>query len=350
MCKKNELRLLEGLTGKGITLNTRSLARYTADNGVLVTVRCTRRRGNIGLSPKLLGIQPGKWKEDSQEFFTAHINMGRLTLIPKEMEAKLSRLESQARGLVEKASINGNYVPLAELGELREDFAEVRKNYLDAIEEVAQNWDTLVSDFKRGVREMVEARCKGKILKKDRDRLIAEIFSKIPTIVDYRTYASMELELRAFPTTGTTSDGLAPDLEDALNATWKNDVVANAIKGIETSIGEIFSLCCRIIDTYSTAGKIHGRSTNALNRMAARAKKLNVFANPLLELLASRLGCVGDLADEDIAECVEDCMLDTIQYANATGINLDMSICPYTGEQIDGMLETRKLFDEKKGA
>ena len=37
MCKKNEVKLLEGLTGKGVTLNTRSLARYTADNGVLVS-------------------------------------------------------------------------------------------------------------------------------------------------------------------------------------------------------------------------------------------------------------------------------------------------------------------------
>ena len=51
MCKVNELRLLEGLTGKGITLNTRSLAKYTADNGVLANVRCTRRRGNITLPP-----------------------------------------------------------------------------------------------------------------------------------------------------------------------------------------------------------------------------------------------------------------------------------------------------------
>ena len=349
MCKKNELRLLEGLAGKGVTLNTRSLARYTADNGVLVSVRCTRRRGNIGLPPKLLGIQPGKWKEDSQEFFTNHINMGRLTLIPKEMEAKLSKLEGQARSLAEKASINGNYVPLAGLGELREEFVEVRKDYFDAIEEVAQEWETLVSDFKRGVREMVEACCKRKVLKKDRERLISEIYSKIPTITDYRAYASMELELRAFPTTGTTTEGLAPDLEDALNATWRDDVVANAIKGIETGIGEIFSQCCRIIDVYSTAGKIHGRSTNALTRLAGRAKKLNVFANPMLESLGTRLDRIGDLKDDEIAERLEDCMLDIIQYANAPGISLDMSVCPYTAEQIEGMLEVRKMFD-KEGA
>ena len=40
MCKLNEKRLLEGLSGKGIELNARALARYTAENGVLVNVHC----------------------------------------------------------------------------------------------------------------------------------------------------------------------------------------------------------------------------------------------------------------------------------------------------------------------
>lgn len=349
MCKVNELRLLEGLTGKGITLNTRSLAKYTADNGVLANVRCTRRRGNITLPPKALGLHPDKWKDSSQEFFAEHVNLGRLTLIPKEKEAKLSQLEGQARSLVEKATVNGNYVPLCALSELREDFKEIRQQYLDAVEDVAQNWESITEDFKTGVQKMVAARCKGKVLKRDRERVIKEIFSRIPSMADYRSYATMELELRAFPTTGVTTEGLLPDLEDALNATWKDDVVANAIKGIEAGIGEIFSQCCRIIDTYTRVGKIHGRSTNAPNRIAARSKKLNVFANPMLESLASRLECIGDLNDDDIAERVEDCLLDAIQYARSTGINLDMSECPYTEEQIRDMLEVKVKF-EKKGA
>ena len=173
--------------------------------------------------------------------------------------------------------------------------------------------------------------------------------SAIPSESDYRAYADLTLEVRAFPTTGVTTEGLAPDLQDALNATWKDDLVANAIKGIETGIGEIFSLCCKIIGTYTKAGKIHGRSTNALNRIAVRAKKINVFANPMLESLASRLENVGNLSDADVADCVEDCLLDAVQYARATGINLDMSKCPYTEEQLDDMLEARKMF-EKKGA
>lgn len=349
MCKPNQKKLLEGLAGKGIELNARALARYTAENGVLVNVHCSRKRGRIGLPPKMLGIHPEKWKDDSQEFFAEHINMGRLTLIPKEKEAILSNLEGKARSLVEKASVNGNYVPLVAYDELRTDFEELRKQYLDAIDAVAQEWGPITENFKSGVRHMVDSRCK-KVLKRDRERLIATILSAIPSESDYRTSADLTLEVRAFPTTGVTTEGLAPDLQDSLNATWKNDVVANAIKGIEVGIGEIFSLCCSILATYTKAGKIHGRSTNALNRIAVRAKKLNVFANPMLESLASRLENIGDLDDCDIADRVEDCMLDAIQYARATGIKLDMSKCIYSAEQLDDMLAARKMFEEKKGA
>lgn len=350
MCKLNEKRLLEGLSGKGIELNARALARYTAENGVLVNVHCSRKRGHIGLPPKLLGIHPEKWKDDSQEFFAEHINMGRLTMIPKDKETLLSSLEGRARSLVEKASVNGNYVPLASYDELRADFEEVRKQYFGAVEEVAQGWSAITEDFKKGVREMVEARCRKKMLKRDREKLIASILSAIPSESDYRAYADLTLEVRAFPTTGVTTEGLAPDLQDALNATWKDDVVANAIKGIEMGIGEIFSLCCSIMTTYTNVGKIHGRSTNALNRIAVRAKKINVFANPMLESLASRLENVGDLNDADVADCVEDCLLDTVQYARTTGISLDMSKCCYTEEQLTDMLGARKMFEEKKGA
>ena len=43
--------LLEGLSGKGIQLNTGALARFTAENGVLVDISCGRLRGRVSLPP-----------------------------------------------------------------------------------------------------------------------------------------------------------------------------------------------------------------------------------------------------------------------------------------------------------
>ena len=48
--------LLEGLSGKGIEIRVGSLARYTAENGVLVGISCGRTRGRFTLPPKLLDV------------------------------------------------------------------------------------------------------------------------------------------------------------------------------------------------------------------------------------------------------------------------------------------------------
>lgn len=50
--------LLEGLSDKGIAIRVSTLARYTAENGVLVDITCGRSRGRFTLPPKLSGAQP----------------------------------------------------------------------------------------------------------------------------------------------------------------------------------------------------------------------------------------------------------------------------------------------------
>ena len=50
--------LLEGLSGKGIEIRVGSLARYTAENGVLVGISCGRTRGRFTLPPSCWAFVP----------------------------------------------------------------------------------------------------------------------------------------------------------------------------------------------------------------------------------------------------------------------------------------------------
>ena len=68
--------LLEGLSGKGIQLNTGALARFTAENGVLVDISCGRLRGRVSLPPKMYGLMPEKWDEGSKNFYVDHVASG----------------------------------------------------------------------------------------------------------------------------------------------------------------------------------------------------------------------------------------------------------------------------------
>lgn len=333
--------LLAGLAGKGIELNTRALARFTADNGVLVNVRCGRRRGRIGLPPKLLGLHPDKWNQYCRDFFDGHVALGQLTLVPKEQSAKLNQLDTRVRRLVQTYTINGSYMPLACYQEFKEEYTHIREEYLTAINEVAADWEKIRTDFTRGVVELVEVRGKGHVLKRDRDKMVRDIVSCIPTAEAYRNSAYMELEVRAFPTTGVTSEGLEPDLIDSLNATWANDVVHNAVKAIETCIGQVFSQACKSAAHYVRCGKLGSRNIAALNRIANRVVKMNVFNNPLLATLGQRLSSVSDKDEDAAEEIIEEAILDTVVYAKSTGIRLDMDCCPFTEKQLKDMLDLR---------
>jgi len=336
------MKLLEGLEGKGIKLNTTSLARYTAENGVLVTVSCSRRRGRVTLPPKLLGLRPEKWDDGTKSFYSDHISMGQLVMIPKEMETELSNLEGQARRLVCSYTLNGTYMPIAQYSEFKEQFEEIREEYFKAINAVADQWDEIRATFITGVKNFVDRRAKKTMLKSDREKMVEMIIQGIPTASDYRKAAKLTVEVRVFPTTAT-ADGLAPDMQDMVNQTWRDDVVANVVRSIETSLGEIFAKVCQITAGYQSRGRINPKALRSLDRIAARVKKMNLFDNPMLESLSTNLGGMADLDDQAAENKLEEALIDIWAYANSTGINLDMSICPFDSDTLNVMLSLRTV-------
>lgn len=337
------MTLLSGLAGKGIALNTRSLAQFTTDNGVLVMVRCGRPRGRFSLPPKLLGLQPGKWDSTSQAFFGDHVAMGQLTMVPKELEARLNQLDTRARRLAQQYTVNGSYMPLCMYEEFKTGFEEIRDDYMAVIEEVANQWEDIRNTFIEGVKTMVEARGRRKIQKRDREKLVDEIIAGIPSAEDYRRGAYMLAEVRTFPSTGATTPGLAPDLRDVINQTWRDDVTANAVKSIEAGLGEIFEQASKVAKTFATTGKIDSRSLLSLTRKSDRVKKMNIFCNPMLDTVATSLAKL-TMDDPDSTECaVEDAIVDIWDYAKMTGVNLDLKECPFDEEALNKMLKGRAV-------
>lgn len=342
--------LLEGLSGKGIEIRVSSLARYTAENGVLVGITCGRARGRFSLSPKLLGIAPERWNKEAKEFYGEHVSMGRLTMVPKELEDRLNQLDTRARRILYSHTLNGSYMPLTEFDEFKAEFEEVREEYFRTIDQVVDQWDTIRADFLAGVEKVIETRGKRAMLKRDRQQLIKGLTASIPTAEQYRACAKMNVTVRAFPSTGGAATGLAPDLQNMVDQTWKDDVTANIIRSIEANLGEIFSKACDIATNYGKTGRVNTRSINALCRSAAKVKKMNVFANPMLAQLSESLAAITN-DDVDKAEWqVEEAIVDAWNYAKATGINLDMSICPFDETTLESMLAARSKSAAAVGA
>jgi len=358
----NEKQLLKGLSsqlaGKGIRLDVRSLARYTAESGVMVTVSCGRASGSISLPPRLLGLCPDKWDKESLAFYADHVSLGKVTLIPKDYEKDLNRLDTQARRLIGEyattgdgtraryssygATAAGYYVPLAVYQEFKEKFEDIRSEYFAAIDKVVQDWDILLANFTASLTETVNKRCRNTMLKRDREKLINDVLSAIPNKEQYKNRAHMDLTVRMFPTTGAPTVGLAPDLQDTVNQTWRQDVVSNAIRSIEASLGEVFAQACSIADTYGKMGKVNARSLNTLVRISIRVRRMNIFANPMLEQLAKRLDGLAGKPDDEVEDLVEESIVDAYEYAKATGLGLDLDNCPFSKSDLDKMVARRK--------
>ena len=232
--------LLEGLSGKGIEIRVSSLARYTAENGVLVGISCGRARGRFSLSPKLLGLAPDRWDKECKAFYGEHVSMGRLNMVPKELEDRLNQLDTKARRILQAHTVNGTYMPLAEFEDFKAEFEETREEYFRTIQEVVGQWDKIRDDFIAGVRRTVETRGRRTTLKRDRERMVREIISAIPTAREYEARAKMEVTVRAFPTIGAATAGLEPDIQGLVDKTWRDDVTANIVRSIEMNLGEIF--------------------------------------------------------------------------------------------------------------
>lgn len=335
--------LLEGLSGKGIEIRVGSLARYTAENGVLVGISCGRSRGRFTLPPRLLGIRPEKWDKGAQTFFGDHVSMGRLNMVPKELEDRLNQLDTRARRVLYSHTLNGSYMPLTEFEDFKGEFEEVREEYFRTIDLVVAQWDTIRANFLAGVEKVIETKGKRAMLKRDREKLLRDLTAGIPTAQEYRARAKMDVTVRAFPSTGGTATGLAPDLQNLVDQTWKDDVTANIVRSIESNLGEIFAKACTIATDYGKTSKVNTRSLNTLVRSAVRVKKMNVFANPMLERLACSLSAITN-DDMDRAEWqVEEAIVDAWNYARSTGITLDMALCPFDEKALESMLAARSV-------
>lgn len=337
----NIKKLLEGMAGEGISLNTPSVAKYMAERIVTVNVSCSRKRGHVSLPAKLLGLRPEKWDEGSKAFYSDHISMGRLQMVPKDLDNKLNQLETRARRCVASYTIDGcSCMPVSMYGEFKEEFATIRKEYLETIEEVASQWETIRSSFLDGVRTTVYARTKRSMVKRDRDRLINSIAMAIPTASEYRGCAKMTAQVRVMPTSATV-EGLEEDIQGLVNETWRDDVVANVVRSIEHSIGELFAKCGKIAGGYAKTGRVDARTVASLQRSAEKVRKMNVFANPMLETLAKSLSEINGDDDDRVEEAVESALVDIWAYAKSTSIKLDMSVCPIDEDMFNKMLSLR---------
>lgn len=326
-------KLLEGLTGNGISVTVSDLAKYMSSNGVCVSPTIGRRRGYVSLNEKAYGINLDDMTETGSNFFRSRVSQGHLNFIPPEDEAAFGALEKRLRRAVERKTLSDGFMPVTAYEDLKAEFEKIRAEYFAKRDEVLAKWDFLVADFKAGAKEMLEG-----IHMPDyqREQVLQSFVKEIPSEADYRDSFTVSLSVRAFPAT-CTQEGLNSSVAAAVKDTWQDDVMTTAITAIESLIGQMWAKCNAAIKQYIKSGGIKTNTLRSLANLVAELKWKNVFCNPMLTQLQTQLSGVAQGDDESAADIIEEAISTIYAYADEAHLDLDFTNSPYTAQQLKQM-------------
>lgn len=338
----NQKKLLEGLSGPGINVTVRSLAKYMASNGIRAKATVGRLRVYIGLNEKAYGVDLGGMDETGASFYKERAYAGHLNFIPPEDEAMLNRLEKRLRRAVEHRTLADGFMPMSAYTSLKNEYETTRIEYFQKRDEILAKWPSLLTSFEAGARQMLAG-----INMPDyqRSQLLEEFMRGIPSASKYKESFSMALEVHAFPAE-CELEGLDSSVAADVQATWQDEVVTTAITSIEKLIGCVWSKALTAMRQHVSRGTIKAATVKSLARTGEDLAWKNVFRNPLITQLRERLRNLEEKDDETQAVLIEAAVVDIFAYAMESKLDLSFKDSPYTDDQLSIMLDYRN----RKGA
>lgn len=347
MCTVNQKKLFKGLEGEGIAVTIRSLAKFMACAGVLVTPHVGRLRGYIAMPGAVYGVKPEKMTESGSTFYSERVSQGHLSFIPREDEAALAVLEKRLRRAVELYSVSDGFIPMKGYERLKDDFEGIRQAYFNKRDEIVSRWDRLLDDFEFGAKEMLDGL---NLPESMREQVLKEFMAEVPSRKEYANSFSMTLRVHAFPAEVSQElQGLQTSIASDVLDTWKEDVVSTAILSIEKQIGIGWEKMLAAMRQYVKGGNINVKTIGVLVRYADEMSWKNVFNNVSIKELSKSLGELQKTTNADEqAEIIEDALASLYAYTKDVGIDLDWSKSPYKPSQLEALLKARGNVNTQK--
>lgn len=330
-------KLLEGVGEDGVSI--RALAKYTANQGVFVTLTCRRSHGTISLPPQLLGVRQDLMTDKAQNAMASYIKLGCMSFIPATDEASLQKIEGAIRYKLGKATISNGFMSLGNYETFKEEFQQAREDYMAARDLILLKWDTLLTQFQQGISDILD----GVNLDPEfHESLRKQLTAAIPSKNAFADSFSMTLNVMAFPTQPTDLENCSEALQKDLKESWGRTVTENVISCISATAQDAFDLCSSVAARYAVKNDISGRSTDALIAMAQKIRGNNVFRNPLLESTAKKLDSIKKISAPDQQEdMIEEVLIDLYQYSKEAGFALVLPKKGVSRENLENMLQMR---------
>lgn len=341
--------MIQQLGGDGICIGYRDINERNSNDGVLLSVVINTGRNEVSVPPELAGLSPyGRDSAEASAFCQAHgLKKATLGIAPKAEIVKLMSLGDRIRRTVKSFTADGEYILFSNYNEMREQFSDLRCQYLHQAEAIAANWDSYVAEFSAGLKALVSENIS------DADKaaqIQGQIIASIPSKKQFLSGCNVTLEVRPVPTNidsvlSAASTAGCTDLQAELKETFKNDVVNRVVTTIEGAVTAVWSQACACYASYGAHRSIKSRQLAALEAAAERAIRNNVFSNPLLTRIGERFDGISQKSPDEAAEVIEQGIVDIVAYAKSVRLQLDMGICSVDDELMERMLRQRSLVE-----
>lgn len=346
--KMKTKKALAGLAADGVSMRVRSLAAYMASNCVVVTPHVGRARCFIPMTDSAYGLDLSQFTEEGGTFYKTRVSRSHLNFIPPEDEAELCTIEKRLRRAVDLRSLTDGFMPMSVYEEMKQEFQKIRNDYFQKMDEICLKWDSLVSDFVKGVDAMLNDI---QMPQTTRDTLKSHFMSRIPSKESYMSSFTMSLYVRAFPAEASAVPvGIASSIAADIRDTWTDEVVQTAMLSIEKTVGQGWSKLLAAIRQYLKNATIRDSSISALEKFAYELSWKNVFKSPILTQMEMELKGLSSMDPEDQADVIEGSIGYVYAYAKDINLRLDMKNCPYDQSQLDSMGFVAASQAQKKGA
>lgn len=125
--------------------------------GVIVRLSVSRWRAEMKLSRETLGLK--SVDEDSFDFMTRYVQLGKHRLLPPAILSEINTLESRSRKLLDNYSFNtvwGKFVPFTAFDEWERQNNVIRQDFMAQAVALGNNYDNIIATVKSDYRNLAK--------------------------------------------------------------------------------------------------------------------------------------------------------------------------------------------------
>lgn len=322
---------------KDTNVKVQDLGLLFKEKGVIVMLTFRGGQRTYTISPKAFGVKREKLSEESKEFLDKHVKNGSVTFLSKDEWKKLQAIKAKTRKRLEELSIGevlgNNYLTIESFIEFEKYFNNSRKEYMEIRDNLVERYDEMVLRF----REIVE----NSISDMEANAARAEyerIISKLPSKKEFAESFTAEMHCFGMPTLEDL-DKVDERIRGKLSEQYRKigeSLVADTTVSI---INEAIAALSSVIRSGENNGRFHPKVVDKINNSVKRMTENNIFGNPKLDSLKSRMQNLLNLDSDSAVELSERLLVEAYNYSIELGLEEKVALedCPFTREELVSM-------------